>query len=114
MALLSPPALQGAPRSPAQDSARDAARVERLLAAMTLDEKIAVIHGATEAASSYQGQAGYLPGVARLGIPSLRLADGPPGVLFSGVSPPPAPAVRLAMHCMDDWLSRQLARLQSA
>ena len=86
MALLSPPALQGAPRSPAQDSARDAARVERLLAAMTLDEKIAVIHGATEAASSYQGQAGYLPGVARLGIPSLRLADGPPGVLTREVS----------------------------
>lgn len=48
---------------------------------MTLDEKIAFIHGATEDASSYQGQAGYLPGVPRLGIPPLRLADGPPGVL---------------------------------
>jgi beta-glucosidase len=29
----------------------------------------------------YQGQAGYLPGVPRLGVPSLRMADGPPGVL---------------------------------
>ncbi len=28
-----------------------------------------------------QGQAGYLPGVPRLGIPSLRMADGPPGLL---------------------------------
>ena len=53
---------------------------------MTLGEKIALIHGATEQASSYQGQAGYLPGVARLGIPSLRLADGPPGVLTREVS----------------------------
>ena len=53
---------------------------------MTLEEKIALIHGATEAPSSYQGQAGYLPGVARLGIPALRLADGPPGVLTREVS----------------------------
>jgi len=53
---------------------------------MTLEEKIALIHGATEPASSYQGQAGYLPGVARLGIPPLRLADGPPGVLTREVS----------------------------
>jgi beta-glucosidase len=60
--------------------------VERLLAAMTLDEKIALIHGATEPASRYQGQAGYLPGVPRLGIGSLRLADGPPGVLTREVS----------------------------
>jgi beta-glucosidase len=62
------------------------ARVERLLAAMTLDEKIALIHGASEPAARYQGQAGYLPGVPRLGIGSLRLADGPPGVLTREVS----------------------------
>ncbi|HEY1726432.1 MAG TPA: glycoside hydrolase family 3 C-terminal domain-containing protein [Steroidobacteraceae bacterium] len=53
---------------------------------MTLDEKIALIHGATEPASSYQGQAGYMPGVPRLGIAALRLADGPPGVLTRQVS----------------------------
>ena len=29
----------------------------------------------------YQGQAGYLAGIPRLGIPGLRFADGPPGVL---------------------------------
>jgi beta-glucosidase len=67
-------------------AANGGTRVERLLAAMTLDEKIALIHGATEAPSSYQGQAGYLPGVARLGIAPLRLADGPPGVLTREVS----------------------------
>jgi beta-glucosidase len=76
----------GAPLSPAAGTVADRARVERLLAAMTLDEKIALIHGATEDASSYQGQAGYLPGVPRLGIPSLRLADGPPGILTRQVS----------------------------
>jgi beta-glucosidase len=70
----------------ADGAAGDSATVDRLLAAMSLKEQIALIHGATEAASSYQGQAGYLPGVARLGIPPLRLADGPPGVLTREVS----------------------------
>ena len=57
------------------------ARVDKLLSEMTLDEKIGMIHGALEGPTTYQGQAGYLAGIPRLGIPSLRLADGPPGVL---------------------------------
>lgn len=56
-------------------------RVDKLLSQMTLEEKIAMIHGAQEPAATNQGQAGYLPGIPRLGIPSLRMADGPPGVL---------------------------------
>ncbi|MET9679937.1 beta-glucosidase family protein [Streptomyces coeruleorubidus] len=54
------------------------ARVEGLLAQLTLDEKISLLHGATD--PSPLGQAGYVPGVERLGIPPLRLADGPAGV----------------------------------
>jgi beta-glucosidase len=58
------------------------ARVDRLLNEMTLDEKLSMIEGEAEVASpSDQYQAGYLPGVARLGIPSLKLSDGPPGVI---------------------------------
>ena len=57
------------------------ARVDRLLSEMTFDEKIGMIHGEDEDASTFQGQAGYLQGVPRLGIASLRFADGPPGVL---------------------------------
>jgi beta-glucosidase len=57
------------------------ARVDKLLRQMTLDEKLAMIHGVGEDASTYQGEAGYLPGVKRLGIPPMRFADGPPGVL---------------------------------
>ena len=57
-------------------------RVDRLLSEMTLDEKLSMIEGEAEVASSTdQYQAGYLPGVARLGIPSLKLSDGPPGVI---------------------------------
>jgi beta-glucosidase len=55
------------------------ARVDQLLAQMTLDEKISMLHGTQEPAGGI-GQAGYLPGVPRLGIPPLRLTDGPAGV----------------------------------
>jgi len=103
ISALTPLALLGAPRSSATASPAAAMRVECLLAAMTLDEKIAFIHGATEAASSYQGQAGYLPGVPRLGIPSLRLADGPPGVLTRQVSTAlPATMALAATFSRDD------------
>ena len=57
------------------------ARVDKLLSQMTLDEKMTLIHGASEDPAVYQGQAGYLAGIPRLGIPGLRFADGPPGVL---------------------------------
>jgi beta-glucosidase len=56
-------------------------RVDKLLSQMTLEEKLTLIHGTKEDPSVYQGQAGYLAGVPRLGIPGLRFADGPPGVL---------------------------------
>ena len=55
-------------------------RVDKLLSEMTLDEKLTLLSGAQEAAATNQFTAGYLPGIPRLGIPSLRLADGPPGV----------------------------------
>jgi beta-glucosidase len=57
------------------------ARVDKLLSQMTLKEKLTLIHGTHEDPSTYQGQAGYVGAIPRLGIPGLRLADGPPGVL---------------------------------
>jgi beta-glucosidase len=57
------------------------ARVDKLLSQMTLEEKIRLIDGTHEDPAVYQGQAGYIAGVLRLGIPGLRFADGPPGVL---------------------------------
>jgi beta-glucosidase len=52
--------------------------VDALLKAMTLEEKVGLLHGATDPHSL--GQAGYLPGVPRLGIPEVRLSDGPAGI----------------------------------
>lgn len=57
------------------------ARVDRLLGQMTLAEKLTLLHDSREDPRVYQGQAGYIGGVPRLGVPGLRLADGPPGVL---------------------------------
>jgi len=57
------------------------ARVDKLLSQMTLDEKMGLIRGASEDPATNQGQAGYLTGVPRLGIPPIRMSDGPPGVL---------------------------------
>jgi beta-glucosidase len=57
------------------------ARVDKLLSQMTLGEKLTLIHDGPEDPKAYQGQAGYVDGVPRLGIPGLRFADGPPGVL---------------------------------
>ncbi|HEX4285970.1 MAG TPA: glycoside hydrolase family 3 N-terminal domain-containing protein, partial [Terracidiphilus sp.] len=57
------------------------ARVDKLLSQMTLEEKLTLIHGTNEDPAVYQGQAGYLAGIPRLGIPGLRFADGPPGAL---------------------------------
>lgn len=56
-------------------------RVDQLLSQMSLQEKLALIRGIREDPATYQGQAGYIVGVPRLGIPGLRFADGPPGVL---------------------------------
>ena len=64
---------------------------------MTVDEKDTFIHGsnttqtpcATEYVSPWvqgcQGEAGRIPGVPTLGIPPLRLADGPAGVRLGHV-----------------------------
>ena len=57
------------------------ARVDKLLSKMTLEEKMDLIRGGVEDPAKGQAQAGYLPGVARLGVPSMRFADGPPGLL---------------------------------
>lgn len=94
------PAAERAPRGTAILAAAPRAvrpdRVASLLKRMTLAEKLALIHGAPEAASTYQGQAGWLAGVPRLGVPGLRLADGPPGVLTREISGAPPSTLALA------------------
>jgi len=55
--------------------------IDDLVARMTLDEKISMVHGIAEG-----HDIGHTPGVPRLGVPPLRLTDGPCGLR---VGPPP-------------------------
>lgn len=55
--------------------------VSSLVEAMTLDEKLSLLHGARD--PSRTAGAGYVPGVPRLGVPELRLTDGPAGIRTS-------------------------------
>nr|WP_225958218.1 glycoside hydrolase family 3 C-terminal domain-containing protein [Amycolatopsis lexingtonensis] len=68
-------AAAGAAADPA---AKFSPRVRDIVGELTLDEKLSLVHGGTDPNSV--GEAGYVPGVPRLGIPSLRLADGSAGV----------------------------------
>src|SRR5258705_89425 len=62
-------------------------RVAQVLAKMTLDEKITMVHGA--AGSAYTG---YIPGDSRLCIPALKMQDGPAGVRMNNTTQLPAAA----------------------
>src|SRR6185437_15430996 len=53
-------------------------RVTQLVQQLTLREKLALTMGASDPVAG--GQAGYTPGVPRLGIPPLRWVDGPGGI----------------------------------
>jgi beta-glucosidase len=79
----------------AGDSAAPNPRVEKLLSGMTLAQKMAIIHGDKDPPGESQGQAGYKAGDAKLGIPWLRLADGPPGVLTRQPSTAPTSTMGL-------------------
>lgn len=83
-------------------------RVEGLLARLTLDEKISLLHGATDPNSL--GQAGYVPGVPRLKIPPLRLTDGPAGVRVTAhATALPAPV--LLASAFDPDLARRYGQV---
>jgi beta-glucosidase len=59
-------------RPPSSDQRADA-----LLGQMTQQEKLQLVHGA---GTTLRGTAGWVPGIPRLGIPDLLLADGSVGV----------------------------------
>ncbi|MFI6736371.1 beta-glucosidase [Nonomuraea sp. NPDC050451] len=74
--------------------------VDALLRQLTLEEKISLLHGGTDPAS--KGQAGYVPGVPRLGIPEIRLADGPAGVrVTASATALPAPVALASTFAAD-------------
>lgn len=69
------------------------ARAHELLAAMTVDEELAMVHG-----TGVGTYVGVVPGNARLGIPAINLEDGPAGVAdgMTNVTAFPAPITMAA------------------
>jgi len=59
-------------------------RVQRLLAQMSREEKLAVIRGAQEPEAQFIGEAGWIRGVPRLGIPAIKETDASLGVANIG------------------------------
>ncbi|WP_148293638.1 glycoside hydrolase family 3 C-terminal domain-containing protein [Azospirillum sp. B4] len=98
--MIAGTATAAVPRVPATDApapeTESDPRAVDLVARMTLDEKIALIRGAQEPSATDQGEAGYLAGVPRLGIPPMRFADGPPGILTREPSAAPTATMGLA------------------
>ncbi len=68
-------------------------RVGQLLAALTLEEKAKMLYGIAPPASSHA--AGYVQGIARLGVPPLVLSDGPVGLRDTPRTKPVRPATAL-------------------
>src|ERR1039457_4238217 len=80
-------------------------RARRLVARMTLDEKIAQVHGIRDAAH-YR----FVPGLPRLGIPELHVTNGPAGVGPGGAgSQKPATALPAPIALAASW-DPELAR----
>ncbi|WP_367846700.1 beta-glucosidase [Rhodoferax sp. WC2427] len=89
------------PTAPSADTVADQ-RAAALVAQMTLDEKIQMVHGIGLGVGPLGG-AGYIPGIARLGIPDYYIADSATGVaqvklgatglanVDNGTTPMPAP-----------------------
>jgi beta-glucosidase len=82
LAACLPPLARGEPTASSSDEravpavARHAPftpKVLSLLAVLSLDEKLSLVHGAAD--PTLLGNVGYVPGVPRLGIPPRRDAD---------------------------------------
>ena len=70
------------------------ARAHLLVAALTLDEKVSLMHGiGTETGMGYVGQhTGAIAPIPRVGFPGMHFADGPLGVHAPGIAATELPA----------------------
>ncbi len=89
-----PPAAQSAPQQSWADPSLDPdTRADRMIDQMTLDEKIQLVHGAgwgvlragAPVAQGHNGGAGFVPGIPRLHLPDINLADSAVGVRMAAL-----------------------------
>lgn len=82
---------------------RDAA-VPNVVDSLTLEEKCKLVHGAVDPDGTATG---YVPGVPRVGVPELRLVDGPLGVRVPGEAATAFPAPIAVAATFDPELARE-------
>jgi beta-glucosidase len=84
-----PPAKAAAPAGPWMNASLDPdTRADMLVKAMTMDEKIQMVHGSGWGVlrpgdlvlAGHNGGAGFVPGIPRLGLPGINLADSAVGI----------------------------------
>jgi len=83
-------------------------RADLLIEQMTLEEKIALVHGTdvwslNPGPAKWLGGAGYVPGIPRLGIPDLQMTDGRSGVANTGRRGRYATALPCSLACAASW-----------
>jgi beta-glucosidase len=86
-------------------------RADLLVNAMTIDEKLRLVHGFRAApldpdagtASRSLGGAGFIPGVSRLGIPDIQMADSAVGVTKGAVKGRYSTALPSAIAASASW-----------
>ncbi|MFI6377154.1 beta-glucosidase H [Streptomyces sp. NPDC050546] len=94
-----------------QHPARASDRISQLVAEMTLDERLSFVQGRWDDPRQQEiGESGYIPGVARLGIPPLRMSDGPAGTRAAPDSTAMPVPVALASS-FDDRLAREYGKV---
>jgi beta-glucosidase len=99
-------AAQGRPVQAAQQTPEE--RAAALVAQMTLDEKISQTHTTGTGAG---GIARLVPGIPRLGIPDLRITNGPAGVGTGSVSTQPSATALPAPVALAATFDTDLAHL---
>ncbi|MFE7777931.1 beta-glucosidase [Streptomyces sp. NPDC057445] len=112
-ALLCTTGLAGAAPVPAPDPAAEgSARVRALVSRMTLDEKLSFVHwtAGPDGGPLARG-VGYIPGVPRLGIPSLQASDGPAGVRINGSRATAMPTPTALAATFDDSLAHAYGKV---
>ncbi|NMM26337.1 MAG: beta-glucosidase [Glaciimonas sp.] len=82
----------------------------KILKKMTLDEKIQLVHGVGAGASPLNG-AGFIPGIKRLGIPDLNMADSSTSVRVANVGATILPSPLALAASWDTDLAREYGEL---
>ncbi len=94
---------------PIEDDAILAQKVSALIKTMTEDEKFTFLGGS---GTGKEGNAGDLPGVPRLGVPRIKMYDGPAGLLFTEETTNP-PQEQLLAATWDEEMAKLYGEVYS-